>query len=247
VPNADWDNAPTNFFNDFATCGGSGGSDCYRWESFASPLYAGGTSETRTVGFNLDKAAQNVSAYIVVAADLRDNPQQTATIAPEAANCGDIDHFGPDLLLTVDAAQIPVTARDGDYSRGFCSFSLGSLPSDADVVSATLKITQYFISGPEPLGPVVIDHMDYGTLDESDFDLAALTTGIGTFPLSGNAVLRTLDVASQVAADRQAGRTRSQFRFRLTTESAGRDGGGATYFGPEGAAPPALQIVYRHR
>jgi hypothetical protein len=247
IPNSDWDNAPTNFFNDFASCGGSGGSDCYRWESFASPLYAGEASETRTVGFNLDKAAQNVSAYIVVAADLRDNPQQKATIASEATNCGEVIELEGDRSFDVDGTSIGVeySVPPGGTFRGFCSFSISSLPSDADIVSATLEITQNFAFGPA-LGPVVIDHMDYGTLDDSDFDLAALTTGIGTFPLTGSTVLRTLDVATQVAADLQAGRTRSQFRFRLTTES-GNDDGGAIYFGPQGAAPPALKIVYRHR
>jgi hypothetical protein len=88
VPNSAWDNAPANFFNDFGGCVSGKTSDCYRWESFGSPLYAGETSAARTVGFDVDKAAQSVSAYIVVAADLRDNPPETVTILPEGPLCG---------------------------------------------------------------------------------------------------------------------------------------------------------------
>jgi hypothetical protein len=77
VPSPDWDNAPRNFFNDFGSCSGGKTSDCYRWEGFDGPLYAGTTSESHTVGFDVDKNAHSVRVDIVVAADLRDNPLTT--------------------------------------------------------------------------------------------------------------------------------------------------------------------------
>ena len=50
VPNALWDEAPINFFNDFGGCAGGKTSDCYRWERYSSPLAAGETSAARTSG-----------------------------------------------------------------------------------------------------------------------------------------------------------------------------------------------------
>ena len=50
-------------------------------------------SEVHTVGFNVDKTTQSVSAYIVVAADLRDNPVQSATLTGRADLCGTWHQF----------------------------------------------------------------------------------------------------------------------------------------------------------
>ena len=89
VPNTSWDEAPANFFNDFASCSGTGKtSDCYRWERYPSPLAGGETSAARTVGFDVDKAAQSVSVYILVAADVRDAEPKSLALTPVAAGCG---------------------------------------------------------------------------------------------------------------------------------------------------------------
>ena len=69
-----------------------------------------------------------------------------------------------------------------------------------------------------------MDHLDYGTLDDDDFDLAPLTANIGTFPVADGGSLRPLDVKTSVLADPMAARTHSQFRLRLKDESAPDDG-----------------------
>ena len=60
--------------------------------------------------------------------------------------------------------------------RGFCSFSLAARFRQAPrSSSATLKVTETSSSGAIALlGPTVVDHLDYGTLDDDDFDLAPL-------------------------------------------------------------------------
>jgi hypothetical protein len=111
TPTLDWDNGPSNFFNDFSGCVNGKTSDCSRWESIAAPLYAGATSEVHKVGFDVDKAAQTVTASIVVAADLRDNPVRTLTISPEGERCGWVSDvsFGSNTVAT-DVTILQVAA-----------------------------------------------------------------------------------------------------------------------------------------
>ena len=241
TPSPAWDNAPANFFNDFGDCAGGKTSDCYRWERFAATLYAGTTSEVHTVGFDVDKSAQSVSVYIVVAADLRDNPRQTLTIGPEADNCGIVRDFN-DFRTNVNTPVIQVGYFEGfGSSRGFCSFSLAALPADAEILSATLEMVSSETVGVDE--NTIVDHLVYGTLNDDDFDLAALTAGIGSFPPDDNI---SLDVHDALTADLGADRQRSQFRLRRAVES-GLDQGEVSYVGPSGDTPPSLEIVYRKR
>lgn len=87
APSTDWNGdgsagsgSPFNFFNDTGCPAGS--NDCYRWEAFAQPLAAGATSESRTVGFDIDPTVSNFRARIIVAADLQNSgPTPTGTVA----------------------------------------------------------------------------------------------------------------------------------------------------------------------
>lgn len=75
-----WDGAPHNFFNDAGCTAGS--SDCYRYEAFAQPLAAGGTSEARVVGFDIDATVHQFRARLIVTADLRNSQgSPTGTIS----------------------------------------------------------------------------------------------------------------------------------------------------------------------
>ncbi len=243
VPNALWDGAPANFFNDFSGCAAGKGSDCYRWEGYASPLRAGQTSDARTVGFDVDKNANTVAAYIVVAADLRDNPIQTVTILPEPDNCsyhsrGDPnEHINPDHLTVGNIVDF----------RSLCSFVLPSLPAGVDILSATLRVFRIEAGGPfEGLGPVIVDHMDYGgTIDLSDWTGEALTSNIGNFPIAADPAFQTLDVLPEVTADLTASRTRSQYRLRVF-QSVG-EGASVRFAGPSTGAAPQITITYRKR
>ncbi len=242
VPNALWDGAPANFFNDFSGCASGKTSDCYRWESFSSPLKAGATSATRTVGFDVDKNAQTVAAYIVVAADLRDNPIQTLTLLPEPENCSYHEAADFDLRINPDILRVSLQTT---YFRTACSFLLQGVPAGVDILSAELRLFQIEALGSDLdiLNQVFVDHMDWGIMDDFDaFNIAALTANIGTIPVTPGPVFRTLDVLPEVTADLTAGRTRSQFRLRApaTLRSAG-----VRYAGPSSGTPPQITITYR--
>jgi hypothetical protein len=88
IPSPDWDQAPANFFNDFGVCSSGPKSDCSRYELVASPLYAGQSAGGYRVGYDVPAATTTISAYIVIAADLRDNPLRTAKLAPVGDLCG---------------------------------------------------------------------------------------------------------------------------------------------------------------
>lgn len=242
VPNALWDGAPANFFNDFSGCASGKTSDCYRWESYASPLNAGQTSATRTVGFDVDKNANTVAAYIVVAADLRDNPIQTLTILPEPENCSYHESGDPTLRIN------PPILRVGDIVRfrSVCSFLLQGVPAGVDILSAELRVFQ-IDGGIGTAGDpqVYVDHMDYGILETGVFTPyfeTALDAGIGTLPITDGPAFAALDVAPEVNADLTASRARFQVRLRVN-EVIGA--GFARYAGPSSDAPPQLTITYR--
>jgi hypothetical protein len=242
VPNALWDGAPANFFNDFSGCASGKTSDCYRWESYAGPLNAGQTSATRTVGFDVDKNANTVAAYIVVAADLRDNPVQTLTILPEPENCSYHESGDPTLRLNPEILRVGGIVR----YRSVCSFSLQGVPAGVDILSADFRVFQIEGSlGTAGDPQVIIDHVDYGTLETGDFTPyfePALDEGIGTLPIANGPAFETLDVAPEVNADLTASRARFQLRLR-TSEVIGA--GFAHYAGPGSDVPPQITITYR--
>jgi hypothetical protein len=257
VPNSAWDNAPANFFNDFSGCVSAKASDCYRWESFAAPLYAGETSAAQTVGFDVDKAAQSVSAYIVVAADLRDNPPETVTLLPEGPLCGwvtkvDVPFEGPVTATNPTILQIssyPSSMTSTGARRSFCSFGLsGTVPSGVTILGGTLRLYVNHLEGePERIAPLVVDHLDFGTsLTDDDFDVAPLSANIGTLPSDEQDVWVTLAVDAAVKADWNAGRGRSQFRMHFAKEGDDAPVYGSIYFrGPDNKDAPTLTIRYR--
>ena len=79
APSVDWkgdgtpgSGAPFNSLNDTGCPAGS--NDCYRYEAYPSPVTPGATSLSRTVGFDIDPTVGNVSAKIIVAANLQSAP-----------------------------------------------------------------------------------------------------------------------------------------------------------------------------
>jgi hypothetical protein len=242
VPNASWDGAPANFFNDFTGCASGKTSDCYRWESFASPLRAGATSAATTVGFDVDKNANDVAVYLGVAADLRDNPIQTLVLLPELDNCSYHSRADPNMHINPDTLRVGTVVD----TRILCSFELHDLPAGVEILSADLRLFQTETFGDVGrLDGVLVDHMDYGTLDQDflEYTEPALTSLIGNFPIADHASFQTLDVAPEVTADLAAARVRSQFRLRvMQLEGAST---GVRYAGPGAGVPPQLTITYR--
>jgi hypothetical protein len=249
VPSPDWDNAPANFFNDFSGCNGKN-SDCYRSETYPAPLYGGEVSEARTVGFDVDRNAHSVAVYIVVAADLRENIQQQVVLY--GTQCGSVRSDGEvDIAneIKVGADSPPVNPKK---TRGFCGFELPAVLDGKRVRSATLRMFQAEVAGlaaySSGLESVVVDHVDYGaTLRDSDYDIEALDAAIATLSTDATLGFRTVEVAGQVQADLNAGRRRTQFRFRWSTENLPEPGAGGAYSYWDNTSdpdPPRLTIVY---
>lgn len=127
-----WEGAPHNFFNDGGCAAGE--NDCFRYEAYAQPLAAGGTSEARGVGFDIDPTVGSFRARLIVAADLRN-----AGAAPTGSIAGLVSspQRGPlaGVIATVTSGgQTGTTNAGGNYSisgvaTGPKTVSLSNLPS----------------------------------------------------------------------------------------------------------------------
>jgi hypothetical protein len=246
TPDPDWDNAPANFFNDFGGCTTGKTSDCYRSETYPAPLYAGENTAPRSVGFDVDRNAQSVAVYIVVAADLRDNPLQLTDLPGDPTLCGEVLNEG--VVFGYVASTGDPTLGGGFERRGFCSFTL----PDIHLVRATLQLYQASIHGTASAtvyadeGPAIVDHLDYGSsLDPGDYLLAALQADIGTLSTDATIEYKSLDVTPSVQDDIVNGRSASQFRLRLATE-IGEDAI-IDFAGPTQQNPPKLTLAYRNK
>lgn len=129
-------------------------------------------------------------------------------------SAGFIDDGG-DLFV----GTIPNAPTDFLEQRGIIAFDLSQIPSDAQVVQATLTMLQTNISG-DPYGQVVqfiVDHIasPNATLAATDFSNFTLQV-IANPPLSNDATLeaKQLDVTQQVENDVAASRGSSMFRIR---------------------------------
>jgi hypothetical protein len=248
VANGDWDNAPTNFFNDFAGCVGGKTSDCYRSETFPGALLPGETSSTRTVGFDVPKAAQSATTSVVVAADLG----RQVTLAATGDRCGQISVYsnqqGQDVFSTTAPGTLivgtgePFSDQGPPRYRGFCGFGLGSLPTGGRLLSATLRV--YQAGADETLygtsATVETDHVDLGSdLDDSDYDAAALAE-LGPISTSATIESKSLDVTDALLDDLDADRGFADFRLTFV----GSGNGTAAFDGPSDTHPPALVVVY---
>jgi hypothetical protein len=247
TPSPDWDNSPANFFNDFGGCGAAKTSDCYRWERVGAPLYWGTTSELHTVGFDVDKNAQSVTAYVVVAADLRDNPPQTTTILASEDLCGYAEAVGATGTATISDPTVQGSVVASAPKRGFCGFPLSSL-SGKNVVGATLRLAVDATSNEDAFaanGPLAVDHVLLGTtLTGDDFYGLGAPDDIGTITSPEILGYKEVDVGPSVADDAAQGRESAAFRLRWTNEF---DGDGIVSFGRPGESDTEPQLVVRYR
>lgn len=72
APSVDFDQPPFNFFNDRA-CGPQD-NDCYRYETFPSPLLGGALSTFRTIGFDVEPTVSTFRARLLLAGDVTEAP-----------------------------------------------------------------------------------------------------------------------------------------------------------------------------
>jgi hypothetical protein len=245
TPTSDWDNEPMNFFNDFSGCTGKS-NDCYRSETYPSPLHGGEVTEYRTVGFDVDRNAHSVSVYIVVAADLRDNPIHEVTLTRSAQQCGTImETDEPRYYLFGDGV---VAGRQNPSSgqrtyRGYCGFDLPPELAGASILQATLRMYQVSVDGsPYPESALVVDHIDFGpALDVNAWQTSPITENIGTLSTDETIEYKSLDVAAALQDDVSGGRTRSQFKFRLVPQP----NDATVVLDATSGNPPELVLVWR--
>ena len=137
---SDWDGvgtfgsgSPHNFFN-ASDCSRKGEDDCFRWEAYPSPIAAGGFTAPQTVGFMMSSKVTAFDAYLVIAADLKDQvarPWGTITGKVAAATRGGLANMG----VRVDAGGFTgLTSSSGAYSitnisSGPRTVSLTTMPS----------------------------------------------------------------------------------------------------------------------
>jgi DNA-binding beta-propeller fold protein YncE len=110
-------------------------------------------------------------------------------------------------------------------ARQFYSFELAGIPSSVSVQSAMLRLYQANAEGSPygigNLGSIIVDHVNYGnSLDIADYDVVALTSSIGTLSTDASQAYKTLSVATSVASDILASRSRSQYRLRFSDENS---------------------------
>jgi hypothetical protein len=249
VPSPAWDTAPVNFFNDFGGCPAKP-SDCYRSETYPSPLYGGEAAAARAVGFDVDKAAQSVSVYIVVAADLRDNPPQQLTL--QATKCATFTEFatGGRTFAAGETVEPTVGTRDTQKSRGLCRFTLPAL-AGRFIRSATLRMYENETVGSPytTLGNVVVDHADpnwftSGHLGSAIFSDPLLHENLGTLSTGPALEYKTVDVTVAVRNDVANGRGTTELRMRFVTESFSGENY-VTFDGILGPNPPQLVVLHR--
>ena len=255
VPTADWDHGPTNLFNDFSGCTTGAASDCYRYEVFPAPLYGAGQTAARTVGFDIDRDAQQVAVYVVVAADLRENPPVTASIPASLDGWIRIGASGPVVITNTTrplSGQVFIEGIGLSTYRAFFRFGLSAVPAGAPIVRATLRLYQQDVGGDPFQGAAVAvaDHVDLGaSLDLADYDAAPLPGGEGFAVVSDHPGLgyRDVDVTDQVRQDLAGLRAHSAFRIRLDLPFGGTHFVGWTDSEGNGVdTPPELLIEYRN-
>jgi hypothetical protein len=200
-----------------------------------------------------------LAGALLLAGSCGDNlgPEETMVLNGTSALDGFV-YIGADTLAHTNGGGPAIGDLDGTIAdlhvRQFFSFDLTALPDNAEVQIAELRLNQAAATATSytELGNVLVDHMDYGaSLDTLDYNRTALTAAYGTLSTTVTLGVKALTVTTAVQADRNAGRTRSQYRIRFET-SGNNDGTSdyAQFTDGEGSTPapdslPRLVIVYR--
>ena len=157
------------------------------------------------------------------------SPSPTSTPAPVTEEevitaTASLDGYRGSNSLGSDALYVLIGRNLSVIQRGFVSFDLSSLPSDAVIESATLRMYQEKIVG-NPYGVggnLRIDHLDYGSsLGNEDYGASSISSSFTT--LTDNSVIEWKDasVTDSLKNDLSNGRDNSQYRLHFATESTG--------------------------
>lgn len=114
-------------------------------------------------------------------------------------------------------------------TRGFISFEISDIPTEAKIQSASLRLYQAKIVGSPYTagGSLVIDHLTYGdALDSSDYASPALTSNFTTLADSEKIAWYEADVTARFKDDLANARWVSQYRIHFQKEVTGGDATG---------------------
>ncbi len=146
--------------------------------------------------------------------------QTTVTLTSEAPLDGS---WRNDNANTVSYMYFYVGDEDtNNFNRGFVSFDLSTIPSGANIISATLRIFQRSVEGTPytDLGNLIVDHVDFGDiLDSTDFNITPLQANIGILSTNSTIEWKELNVTTAVKDDLSNGRIHSQFRLRFPNDT----------------------------
>lgn len=208
APSTDWDGdgsagsgAPFNFFND-ADCAAAGANDCYRWEAFASPLAAGATSLSRSVGFDIDPTVANFRARLIVAADLQNSgPAPVGTVSGTVTSAALGPIVGAAIAVTPGAGLTATSAAGGAYSvanvpTGPKTVAItGGLPAgctipasqNVTIANGVTSTVNFTVTCPAPTGGIsgTITRTGAGTQSLAGVTVTATPAAAGTSPASG--------------------------------------------------------------
>jgi len=122
-------------------------------------------------------------------------------------------------LVTTDLNLVVGDSLGEGGMRNVVGFDISSIPSGSTIVSATLRMYQYSITGtPYSLGTIAVDHVNFSTsIDSGDYSGGTISSSIGTISNNTTVEYKTLAVTAHVQADLTAGRTSSQYRLGFTT------------------------------
>lgn len=124
--------------------------------------------------------------------------------------------------------QLPILLGDNAQNQAVCGFvsvNLNSLPANATVTKAVLKLKGFIPAGVvgnafADFGLINVDHVNVVSgIRGSDYAAEAISASIATVQpftnTEGQEQEISIDITTQVLADRAAGRPISSFRFRF--------------------------------
>jgi len=187
APSGDFDGAPYNWFND--TGCPAGANDCYRYETYPSPISAGATTGGQTIGFEIDPTVSNFSAKLIVAADLQNSgPAVTRTVSGTVTSPQTGNITGGTVSITGAGTASPAAGAYSIANVGGGAHTVSYTPPAGCVAPASQAITITSASPePVPVNFTVTCNAPTGTVT-GQIDFA---TGSATPSLTGVAVTVT--------------------------------------------------------
>jgi hypothetical protein len=176
-------------------------------------------------------------------------------LSAEGANEGTM---GPGGNISENGASLEVGDREGappgGTVRAYLSFSLSTIPANAIITFAQLRLDMTNVTGsPFPImGKVIVDHVNYGNQFPTGtaYNGQTILGNIATLVTDATLGIKTASCTFSVNTDRGQGRTRSQFRLHWDQADANNDGNpsfvrfvDAEQVGGPGSVP-LLQVTY---